>query len=564
MSSVSAGTPSVSAGTTPFSAEAVPASSPALDEPRYLLIHLDGVSADLFAEELEAGHLENLRAFFSDHGIIGHGVTFFPPFTSNVVLRLRHGVGMEEGEVLDWGGFDSDEEVQRGRVGVFMEYAATLPRRTRSNFIHGFPVLDHLAGLSLWNVPEKLDTYGVVEFYWFGTDTAGHVWGEDAIRDNLRRFDRYFRGLAGNLDDDVHVVIYADHGMVFGEVEPYDAEVAAFLEGRIRNYAYPNIHLSEGEDPEEVARELVTETWQDFAFYQVEPGWVEGFDAGGRRLHIRREGGGGEALRSPEGLQSTVSYRFEGPGPDPLGYEELGYRGEPLTPDEWLDLTHDQTYPYAPIRILELFSNPRVGDVVTVLNDKPKAGPWVYAGNHHGLTRSDMAVPVLVRGAELEHLYERSHVRLENLLARVSLQPFAPRTPSRERHEAVGWALEGGSGLRLGGELVLSPRYRTRLGARAEAPRDGGGTERELWGSWDVVSGFLSRFWVGAGVHQGPDVDGTRFLVRVDHEMRVRRLGAVIRLSTARSARLDLFFRMHDHADLQVRNLEGMGVRVRF
>jgi hypothetical protein len=568
-------------GTQPIESAVAPEPSP-----RYLLIHLDGVGADVLSDELDAGNLPNLQAFFGQDGIIRHGVTFYPPFTSNVVLRLRHGIGMEEGEILDWGAYDPDDEVQRGRAGVFMEYASTVPRRTRSNFIHGFPVLDHLAGFSLWNVPEKLDAYGVVEFYWFGTDTAGHVWGEEALRENLRRFDRYFGGLASNLDDDVHVVVYADHGMVYGEVEHYDLEVEHFLEGRIRHYAYPNIYLKDGEDPDQVARELVRETWQDLAFYQAEPGWIVGYDAGGRQLHFQaaftegevdgEAGGepGGEGLleagrglgdwRSSDGLQPRVRYWFEGPGPDPLGYWEIGYQGEALTSDQWLELTHDQDYPYTPIRILELFSNPRAGDVVTVLNDKPKAGPWIYSGNHHGLNRNDMSVPVLVRGEELSHLYGRDHVRLENLLSRASIESFESRDPSRERHEVVGWVLDDVTGARAAGEAFLSPRYRLRLGIRAESAWGMEGTEGELWGSWDLVSGFLSRLWVGAGVHRGPEVEGTRALLRLDHELRVRRLGAIIRLSTAQSARLDFFVRLHDHADLKLRNLEGMGLRVRF
>ena len=567
----------------------VPASSPPDDpDPPFLLIHIDGISADLFQDEWEAGRLPALQAFFGDQGYIRSGVSMYPPFTSALILRIRDGLAMDEGTVIDWGVWDPDDEEFVGRMGVFRKYLSSMPRRSRSAILHGFPYTHHLAGISLWNLPEKVERYRWVEFYWFNTDTVGHIWGEASQRENLRLFDRYFGGMASNLGPEVQVLVYADHGMTFGEVMDYDGEVVRFLEGRAVFYAYPNIYLAPGEEPAEVAADLVRETWQEFAFFQVSDGVagvdeadgvpgsaevnradpvdgaVEGVDPAGRRM--RFEWVGGDPLHDH---QPRVRYTWAGAaggevpeaheggcvGGDPLGYHELGYCGEALTLDEWLDLTHGHRFPYAPVRILELFRNPGVGDVVTVLNAGPKSGPWVREGNHHSLARSDMAIPVLVRGETLEPLRGRVHLPVEELGAYLPEAGFNGQEPSRDVHQVGAWNSSA--------EVAVSPLYRARFGAEVLGAWDAAEPRRRRgWVAWDVASGYVSRFWIGAGAVR--DVHGTRALVRGDMEMRVRRVGARVGLSSDESTRLDLFVRAGRHLDLQLRNFGEFGVGFRY
>ena len=517
----------------------------------FLLIHIDGISSDLFREEWDAGRLPALQAFFGDAGYIPNGVSMYPPFTSALILRVRDGLTMEQGPVIDWGVWDPAEEEFLGRLGVFRKYLRSMPRRARPNVLLGFPYMEHLAGAALWNLPEKVERYGQVEFYWFNTDTVGHIWGEDAQRENLRLFDRYFRGLARNLDPQVQVLIYADHGMTFGEVLDYDGEVEAFLEDRAVFYAYPNIYLAPGEDPAETARELVRDTWQGFAFYRAGNGAVEGFDPAGRRLRfewVEEENAGGGV--------AGIRYTVPADGVDPLGYhQDLGYRGEALTPEAWLELTYHTEFPYAPVRILELFENPRVGDVVTILNAGPKSGPWVRHGNHHGLQRSDVAVPILVRGEQLAPLKGRTHLPLEELGQYLPEGGFNGLSPSRDEHRVGAW--------RSSAKLTLSPRYRVRLGAEVLGAWDDGELRRGRgWVAWDVWSGYLTRAWIGAGAARDPD--GGRALLRGDVEMRVRRVGARVGVATDESTRLDLFVRAGRHLDIQLRNFREVGVGVRY
>lgn len=523
------------------------------DPPRYLVIHLDGVSSRVFMHELEAGNLENLRRAFTDAGIIPHGITYFPPLTAPVVTRLRHATALDEGEILGLEAYDPATGENRGKLGVLLHYAASIPRRARSSFLYGLPYMDPLGGLALWNVPEKVEQYGAMEFYWFGTDTAGHMRGEEALRRSLRRFDRYAPRLFDNLPEDVNVVIYADHGMTFGETRDHDEELRSRLGSRIRRFAYPNVYLHDPDERTDVARELVSSTSQDLAFVQETEDLVVGFHSQGRfELQRNRRG---------------IRYRHD--GSDPLGYDALGHAGEPLAPDEWLALTHDSRFPYTPVRILELMDNPRAGDVVTTLNSpSPRSGPWAFAGNHQGLTSEDMAVPVLVRGPELEHLRGRTFVRLEDILDRAGRGALSPRPPARERHTLRVW-LDDGSGSAGRTEVAFSPRYRLRLGGEVgegaitvpgELP-PAWGHDRRAWAMVDVTSGYLSRLWLGMGVARR---EGSSMMGLARYELRVRDLGIEAQFSTGHSTRLDLFYRLHPAVELRIRDFGGVGMGIRF
>lgn len=507
---------------------------------RFLIIHLDGVSSQVFLDELEAGRLENLRRTFEDDEIIPYGVTFYPPFTSAVVTRLRHGIAADDGRVVDWEEYDPESREYLGPTGVFLSYAATVPRRARSSFVYGLPYMDRLAGLSLWNLPELVDTYGTLEFYWFGTDTAGHLWGEEALRRNLRRFDRHIPRTLDRLDGEVNLLIYADHGMVFGQARAYDEQVEDALDSRVEHYAYPNIYLRDGEDPEEVAHDLLQGSWLDLVFFRDGPDRIIGLSRGGR-VELTRDG-------------SRVRYRHD--GSDPFGYDRLGYEGDLLSPDEWMDLTFDHTFPYAPVRVLELLENPRSGDLITVLNEpRVKTGPWSFRGNHHGLTASDMTVPVLVRGPALDHLRGREHLRLEDILADVDPDLLHPQPPHRVLHSMRGWLPLDSDGT-AAMELSFSPRYRMRAGADLDR-----GNGDHAWAAFDVASGILSRTWMGGGITNHPR---TRPVLLLDHHIQVAQFGLEGRLAHGRSSRLDVVYRPSDRIEIRVRNLRlvGLGIRL--
>ena len=94
-----------------------------------------------------------------------------------------------------------------------------IPRINRTNFIHGITGLDFLAGLSMYNIPTLLEKYGVLEFYWFATDSVGHIFGERMHLKKIYQFDRYLGRLNRIMDlSEVNLVLYSDHGMIYNDV----------------------------------------------------------------------------------------------------------------------------------------------------------------------------------------------------------------------------------------------------------------------------------------------------------------------------------------------------------
>jgi len=187
---------------------------------------------------------------------------------------------------------------------------------SKSQLIYGLPGLDPFMFLPLLNVPELLETYGVIEFYWFTTDPLGHILGPNLYAASIRRFDRYFGYLVKRLKLD---------------------------------------------------RDIVLES------------------------------------------EEKIRYLFE--GEDVFGYYNSGYNGEWLTDLDWPAHTRESKFPAVPPNIYNLLLNKRAGDIVIVINP-PKIPIFYlrYPTNHARLTDTDLMIPILLKGPQLEHLYEREEM----------------------------------------------------------------------------------------------------------------------------------------------------------
>ena len=110
-----------------------------------------------------------------------------------------------------------------------------------------------------------------------------------------------------------------------------------------------------------------------------------------------------------EGNEEKIRYLFE--GEDVFGYYISGYNGEWLTALDWLSLTKESRFPAVPPNIYRLLSNERVGDIVIVINPPKIPIFWLrYPANHAGVTDTDLMMPILLKGPQLEHLYEREEM----------------------------------------------------------------------------------------------------------------------------------------------------------
>ncbi len=445
------------------------------DAPRFLIFHLDAVSAVDFDRAWAEGRLPNLQRAFED-GARANASTLFFAATPVIYPRMRSGESNAGRGSLTFGGYDRESDRTIAEVTVFLEHVASLPRRAVSNMLSGVPLLDAWAGLAIMNVPDLLERYGVVEFFYFATDTYGHLLGEEAHRRSLERFDAYLGRLLPSLDlEQLNLILYADHGMTFArDMVAFEPLLVERIGVERRHFVYPNLYLRDPALAPAVARELARDGGADFAFYRVDADRVHGF-VQGAFVRFERDGDG-------------IRYLSDD---DPLGYGALGYDGSALTPDAWLALTIDAYFPATPPNLFGYVQNPGAGDVVMGLI--PPRIPQTLratAGAHASIIDTDLIVPVLARGPDVDALAARSTLWLHDLYQDLPIE-FGFE-PSRERHEfEVWWRFDD---LTPGARVRLSPEYRLRVATEATP------ASWALWSEHDLMSGYLSRWWLGAGV----------------------------------------------------------------
>ena len=456
--------------------------------PKFLIFHLDAVSSQNFFQYMEEGYLPNLKAVFEDDHMIHYGLALFPGGTETTVPHLKAGLNNSTGGV-GWGYYDREREKVISDKKTFIDLFFTLPRRARAFFIYGIPGFDPFMFLPLLNVPELLETYGVIEFYWFTTDPLGHFMGHRLYLNSIKRFDRYFGNLMKKLNlDETNIIVYCDHGMSYGRFinVPQGEEIERIVGNNLRAYIHPNIYLKNPDTKDNVAKEIVLKSEIDFTFYRENLHRVVGYSLQGKMIFEEKEG--------------KIRYLFE--GEDILDYYNSGYNGEWLTDLEWLSQTRESKFPGVPPNIYHLLSNERVGDIVIVIN--PPKIPiffWRYPANHSGVVNTDLMVPILLKGKQLEHLYDQEEMWLHNLYASIPELSFENLEPAREKNSFAFW----GSGYgepNSGFEMSLSPDYRWNFAFHYS---------NDIYRSWleyDLYSSYVMRLWTGAGLqYNGQDLD---------------------------------------------------------
>ena len=456
--------------------------------PKFLIFHLDAVSSQNFFQYMEDGDLPNLKTFFEDGHMIHYGLSLFPGGTEMIYPRLKKGLDNSTGDSVGWNYYDREKEKVISKYKTFFYLFSYVPRRARASFIYGIPGLDTFNFLPLLNVPELLETYGVIEFIWFTTDALGHMTGPKLYEASIRRFDRYFGNLVKRLNlDELNLIIYCDHGMSFGRF--INAEQGSEIERIVGNnflaFLFPNLYLKDSDKKDKAARDIVLESEVDFAFYRENPHRVAGYSDQGKMFFEEKEG--------------KLRYLFE--DKDILGYYSTGYKGEWLTDLEWLSQTRESRFPGVPPNIYNLLSNEKVGDIVIVINPPKIPVHFPYPANHAGLTNTDLMIPILLRGPQLEHLYDREEMWLHNLYTNIPELSFENNEPAREKNSFSFW----GSGYgepNSGFEMSLSPAYRWNVGFRYD---------NDIYRSWleyDLYSSYLMRLWTGAGLqYNGENLD---------------------------------------------------------
>jgi len=456
--------------------------------PKFLIFHLDAVSSQNFFQYMEDGDLPNLKAVFEDGHMIHHGLSLYPGGTETAVPHLKEGIDNSTGGV-GWGCYDREKEKVVSWSETFFYLFSHIARRAKACFIYGAPGLDTFAFLPFLNIPELLETYGVIEFYWFTTDSLGHLFGPKLYEASIRRFDRYFGNLVKKLNlDEVNLIVYCDHGMSFGRFINVEqgSEIERIVGDDLKVFIHPNVYLKDPDKKDQVARDIVSESEIDFTFYRENPHRVIGYSDQGKMIF--------------EGKEEKIRYLFE--GEDVLGYYSAGYKGEWLTDLEWLSQTRDSRFPGVPPNIYNLLLNEMVGDIIIVINPPKIPIFWLrYPANHAGLTNTDLMMPILLRGEQLKHLYHREEMWLHNLYTSIPELSFENNEPAREKNSFSFWG-NGYDKHNLGFKMSLSPAYRWNFGFHY------GDNIYRSWLEYDLYSSYLMRLWTGAGLqYNGQNLD---------------------------------------------------------
>jgi hypothetical protein len=465
------------------------------EDPKFLIIHLDALSAPNFFEYMEEGHLPNLKAIFQEGEghIIPYGLALFPGGTETTVPHLREGVDNSIGGI-GWRHYNQEEDKIMPKYKTFFDMFSHIPRRAKAGFIYGVPFLDFFNFYPLMNIPELLDTYNVVQFFWFATDSLGHFFGEDKYLGSYKRFDSYIGRLVKKLDmDEVNLIIYSDHGMSFGRFiePPQGEEIKRIIGDALRIYVHPIIFLKNPEEKKYWAKKIALESEIDLAFFRENDNRVISYTANGRIIFEENDNG-------------KIRYLYE--GEDIFDYYKDGYQGEWLDADEWLSLTKKSKYPGVPPNVYNIFLNETVGDIVIIINP-PNIPVFelllgiTYDANHAGITKTDLLVPIMLRGKELEHFYNTEEIWLHDLFNQIPTLDLNNDKPDREKNSFSFWGnLEDSQ--QSGFELSVSPAYRWNVLLRYEDELYNGRFE------YDFYSSYVIRLWIGAGLtYQNKDYE---------------------------------------------------------
>lgn len=491
---------------------------------KYLIFHVDAISTDLFLEQREAGNIPNIDAFFSDGTTVLGGLSLWPGGTEMIYPRMKPGLSNADHPFLGWQFYDVEEDRWVSNWEMMLKMWFGFPRRSIMSALYAHPpFLDFLAGMSMQNIPALLQQYDVVELLWFSSDHAGHVSGLEAQLASLYRFDHYFGQLTENIDlGTINVILYSDHGMTF----PHDGSkitdpmylipvikvIPEILGEELRGVYYPNVYLHDPATAPQVAQKLIENVHLDWALYRLDEHTLLG-------LHPE-----GTALWHSQG--DRVAYIVQ-EGPDPFGYDQLGYKGEHLTRDEWLALTVDSRYPGAVPNVWGLSRNVNSGDVLLVINP-PHVVYTLFTNtqNHKGLARTDLLVPILFRGPDLGHMAKVETMWLHELYNRyVPDIPF-DQVPKRDKHHLDLRIPFGEKSLLQDGfaELRLSPLYRVNLGSRWQS------RQFDVFAQYDLFSSFLTRWWLGLSLRYSSNENTWNFSPHLEAQWQYGQWGADFRL----------------------------------
>lgn len=493
-------------------------------EAKYLLVHLDAISADEFYRHWEAGNLPNLQTIFSD-GVTTQALTLFPPGTEIITKRMRIGQSNGQGLPVAWEHYDRGSGQIIGSLGFIFDLYTTLPSISRSQYLMGIPVLSHITGMKLVNIPSLLRQYDVLEYYWFHTDVVGHYLGGVALEKSLAQFD-YYMGMLyqAGIPENLNIILYADHGMTTGDIErvPLNQIISEVAGDDMMFFHFPSLYLNKNAPTEDIARELSSKEGIHFTFVKLAEDLVRGYHARGM-IDIHKVGD---------------KYSMMIAGADPFTYGDRICDGLYLTKDEWLKLTRDSYYPAVPPNVFDFASNPNSGDVIITLDpSKIPDNFGANGGQHISLARTDTLVPILVRGPIATSRFSADQPVWLHELIGVHLPALDLNASPKSEATLIEFGVSK-SGKQF--EVAISPAERIQAGLTHSLD------EWDFWLAFDINRSFITKLWIGPTINNQGVGWQTRFelsLARFNWEYRYHnKLGNISRVGFDITESLQLFY----------------------
>lgn len=426
-----------------------------------LIILLDGVSSKDFFKLYNSGELPNIKSFFDGGFVIKNLVSTFPSESQTCYPLIFYGIKLSETEEIAQMWYDRIKRQfiylwdflpifrlhmkKEKHKSVFKGYGKALTvglkeAKDAGTYIPPFYVA---CGLSLSklgilvdtavikNTPYLFNRYNSIIFSIFSCDHLIHSYGFKGLLTSLKNLDKNLGYIINNkkLKDKLNIFIFSDHGNspLKGKFEIQkvlkengyhltrylNEKKDVALVSNLLNYAF----LYTKDNPENILKIFSK-------YHQI--GVVAYKNKKDNSVIISNTNGRAKIFKDNE----KICYKTE--EGDPLEYKnyfkEENFTDIRLTKDEWIEKTLDSRFPYAVVRLYEVFENKNCGDIAIsfdngycpnfsfTFNGRLKfTSKWpTFLYNHGGLERDQILSFLIANG---EHIKSKKlkFAKLEDL-----------------------------------------------------------------------------------------------------------------------------------------------------
>ena len=426
-----------------------------------LIILLDGVSSKDFFTLYNSGELPNIKSFFDGGFVTKNLVSTFPSESQTCYPLIFYGIKLSETEEIAQMWYDRKKQQYKYLWDFFPIFRLFMKKEKHTSVFKGYgkaitvglketkdagaymPPFYVISGLSLSklgilvdtavikNAPYLFNHYDNIIFSIFSCDHLLHSYGFEGLLVSLKNLDKNLGYIINNkkLKDKLNIFIFSDHGN-----SPLKGkfEIQKVLK---ENGYHLTRYLNEKKDVALVSNLL------NYAFLYTKDdlenilnifnkypqiGVVAYKNKKDNSIIVSNTNGRAKIFKDNE----KICYLCE--DGDPLEYKnyfkEENFIDIKLTKDKWIEKTLDSRFPYAVVRLYEVFENKNCGDIAISFDNGycPNfsftfngrlmfTSSWpTFLYNHGGLER-DQILSFLIANGENVKSKKLKFAKLEDL-----------------------------------------------------------------------------------------------------------------------------------------------------